>query len=98
MALLLLPRLEASFIMAQKKLVEAACGSKEVLITETGYPSKGSVNGLNVPSPDNQKIAVQSIIEETGGDCTILTTFDDFWKPSGSYGIEQYFGSIDLFA
>ncbi|KAK6457095.1 family 17 glucosidase SCW11 precursor [Scheffersomyces xylosifermentans] len=86
-----------AFVLNQKEMVEGICGSKSVFITETGYPSAGQANGLNVPSPENQVVALQTIIEQTGGDCTILTTFDDFWKPPGPFGIEPYFGAITLF-
>lgn len=85
------------YIMSQKGQVEEICGGKSVFITETGYPSKGDTNGNNVPSAQNQYLAIQSIIEKTGGDVTILTTFNDYWKQPGPYGIEQYFGTIDLY-
>lgn len=86
-----------SFVMGQKQLVQDACGSSKILITETGYPSKGNTNGKNVPSSENQDIAIKSILDHTGGDVTILTTYNDFWKHPGPYGIEQWFGTINLF-
>lgn len=86
-----------SFIMTEKKMVEKSCPSMKVLITETGYPSKGDTNGKNVPSEENQSKAIKSILDETDGDITILTTYNDFWKDPGPYNIEQYFGSIKLF-
>jgi exo-beta-1,3-glucanase (GH17 family) len=85
-----------SFVSQQKSQVEGVCGGKSVFITETGYPSKGKTNGKNVPTPDNQKIALQSIFSACGTDVTILTAFDDFWKQPGPYGIEQYFGALYL--
>ena len=85
------PKDAGSYIVHQQQQVAEICGGKSVLITETGYPSKGSTLGVNVPSPENQEIAISSIIKETGGDCTILTTYNDFWKDPGPYGIEQYF-------
>ena len=91
------PKDAGSYIVHQQQQVAEICGGKSVLITETGYPSKGSTLGVNVPSPENQEIAISSIIKETGGDCTILTTYNDFWKDPGPYGIEQYFGVIQLF-
>ncbi|ODV81458.1 glycoside hydrolase family 17 protein [Suhomyces tanzawaensis NRRL Y-17324] len=87
-----------SFVAGQKKLVEAVCGSKQVVITETGYPSQGDLNGANQPSPENQQIAIKAILDSTGGDVTILTTYNDFWKHPGPHGIEQYFGTIQLFS
>ncbi|KAI3404171.1 SCW11 [Candida oxycetoniae] len=92
------PENAGSYITSQQAQVLALCNGKSVWITETGYPSKGKTLGLNVPSPENQKIAVSSIMEATGGDVTILTTYNDFWKDPGPYGIEQYFGVIQLLA
>lgn len=86
-----------SFIMGQKAIVEGICGSKLVSITETGYPHSGNVNGNQIPSPANQAAAIKSMIEATGGDLTILTTFDDLWKNPGDYNIEQSFGTIELY-
>lgn len=68
----------------------------DVVVTETGYPSAGITNGKNVPSPLNQKIAIQNIFDIVGTNVTILTTFNDYWKQPGNYGIEQSFGIIQL--
>lgn len=84
------------YVMEQKAQIELLC-SKSAFVTETGYPHKGDTNGNNVPSTENQYIAIKAIIDLTGGDVTILTTFDDFWKLPGEYGVEQYFGTIQLF-
>lgn len=85
-----------SFVAGQKKIVEEICTGKKVFITETGYPSQGNTNGLNVPSKENQAIAIKSILDTVGSEVTILTMYNDFWKDPGSYGIEQYFGAYDL--
>ncbi|CCE65306.1 hypothetical protein TPHA_0K01730 [Tetrapisispora phaffii CBS 4417] len=85
-----------SFVKGQYDLTVAACGSKNVVITETGFPSAGNQNGGNIPSKANQLIAVQSILDEMNKQVTILSTYNDFWKDPGSYGIEQYFGISDL--
>lgn len=84
------------YITSQQKKVSELC-SKKTVITETGYPSKGIKNGNNVPSLVNQYAALKSIMEATNGDCTILSSFDDYWKNPGPYGIEQSFGVIGLF-
>lgn len=82
-------------VTTEQRQVAQIC-SKMTVITETGYPHNGQVNGNNVPTPENQKIALKSILDATGGDVTILTTFDDYWKDQGPYGIEQSFGMINL--
>ncbi|KAI5964236.1 SCW11 [Candida pseudojiufengensis] len=91
------PENSGNYVTSQQSQVASLCNGKSVWITETGYPSQGSTLGLNVPTLLNQKIAIESILKETGGDCTILTTYNDFWKDPGPYGIEQYFGVINLF-
>ncbi|QBM89533.1 Exo-beta-1,3-glucanase, GH17 family [Metschnikowia aff. pulcherrima] len=83
------------YITAQQKQVASIC-SKSAFITETGYPHKGDSYGNNVPSDENQYLALASIMKYTGGDVTILTTYDDMWKNPGPHGIEQYFGMINL--
>lgn len=86
------------FVKGQIGIVQSVCGAKKVWISETGYPSRGITNGGQVPSHDNQIAAVQSIIDVVGRDVVILTTFNDMWKSPGPYGVEQYFGVIDLLA
>ncbi|GEQ68919.1 hypothetical protein JCM33374_g2589 [Metschnikowia sp. JCM 33374] len=83
------------YVFSQTQQVAQIC-AKSAFITETGYPHKGNVFGNNVPSPENQVIALQSIMQYTGGNATILTTYDDYWKSPGPHGIEQYFGMINL--
>lgn len=84
------------YVASQKAQIEELC-SKNTLVVETGYPSQGDTNGNNVPSAENQAAAILSILNYLDNDVTILTTFDDFWKQPGPYGIEQYFGAINLF-
>ena len=83
------------FVKGQVEIVQKSCGTSNVVITETGYPSQGDVNGENVPSKANQLIAVQSILD-LNSDVTILTFTNDYWKDPGPYGIEQYFGIRDI--
>ncbi|CDO94669.1 unnamed protein product [Kluyveromyces dobzhanskii CBS 2104] len=85
-----------SFVKNQLQIVKDVCGTDNVRVTETGYPSSGIQNGGNIPSKDNQIIAVNGILEELGGDVTILSSFNDYWKNPGSYGVEQSFGVLDF--
>lgn len=84
------------YVTKQQKQVANLC-SKKAVITETGYPSRGQDNGNNSPSLLNQFLAIKSIIDETNGDCTILSTYNDLWKNPGPHGIEQYFGVAGFF-
>ncbi|CCK70113.1 putative glucan endo-1,3-beta-D-glucosidase KNAG_0D03670 [Huiozyma naganishii CBS 8797] len=81
-----------SFVKGQLNIVQNTCGGKNVVITETGYPSRGIQNGNNIPSQENQIVAVQSILDELNQQVTILSYTDDYWKAPGPYGIEQFFG------
>ncbi|CAB4253036.1 similar to Saccharomyces cerevisiae YGR279C SCW4 Cell wall protein with similarity to glucanases [Maudiozyma barnettii] len=83
------------WVLEQIQRVWTACGGKkDVLITESGWPSQGQTYGLAVPSEANQKTAISSI-EDTCGSATILfTAFNDYWKADGAYGVEKYFGIL----
>lgn len=85
-----------TFVKGQVALTQQSCGSKSVVVTETGYPSSGAQNGGNIPTQANQILAVQNILNEMDTEVTILSCFNDFWKNPGPYGIEQYFGVIHL--
>ncbi|SCU87617.1 LAMI_0D06788g1_1 [Lachancea mirantina] len=81
-----------SFVKSQIALTQQICGTSNIMVTETGYPSSGIQNGGNDPSTANQIIAVQSILDELNSEVTILSTYNDLWKAPGPYGIEQSFG------
>ncbi|KAG0681221.1 hypothetical protein C6P42_004305 [Pichia californica] len=85
-----------TFVAGQIDIVKGVCGDLDIVVTETGYPNEGNVNGNNVPSAENQLLAVQSILDVVGTEVTILTTFENLWKSPGSYNIEQHFGIIQL--
>ncbi|SCU92686.1 LAME_0F01046g1_1 [Lachancea meyersii CBS 8951] len=81
-----------TFVKGQFELIQQICGTNNVVVTETGYPSDGDQNGGNIPSAENQLTAVQNILNEMGQQVTILSTFDDLWKQPGPYNIENHFG------
>lgn len=85
------------FVLAQISTVQSACNNRQVQITETGYPSSGNVNGLNVPSPANQAVAIKSILEALNYKGVLFTCFNDLWKAPGPYNVEQAFGALNLF-
>ncbi|KAL3231698.1 putative family 17 glucosidase SCW11 [Nakaseomyces bracarensis] len=84
-----------SFVKGQIELIQQVCGTGNVVVTETGYPSAGIQNGGNIPSKANQLLAIQKILEATNQQVTLLACFDDYWKAPGPYGIEQHFGILD---
>lgn len=85
-----------TFVKGQLEMIQELCGTQNVVVTETGYPSAGIQNGGNNPSIENQIKAVQNILNEMNQDVTVLSTYNDYWKDPGSYGIEQSFGIIQL--
>ncbi|KAK2768688.1 hypothetical protein FQN54_000544 [Arachnomyces sp. PD_36] len=88
-----------SFVAEQVKLItDAAGGDKVTVITETGWPSEGSTNGLAIPSVVNQGIAIASLKKTLGGGeergLYLLSAFDTQWKADngGTFGTEKYWG------
>lgn len=78
---------------AAKVCPEAAAKGK--FITEIGWPKSGMANGLAVASPENQKIAMKSILEKVGSESCAFSFQNDTWKAPGALGVEQYFGCAD---
>lgn len=77
--------------------VADACGidSSAVLVTESGWPSKGDTNGEAVPSSENQAAAISAIKSAAGSQTFVFTAFNDYWKQPGYLNVEQYFGILD---
>jgi exo-beta-1,3-glucanase (GH17 family) len=65
-----------SFVNGQISITKNACNGKSVFVTEAGYPHKGKANGGNVPSYDNQRIALTSLFQATKGYVTFFTFRD----------------------
>ena len=86
------PETAGSFMLSQVQVTRDVCGTDNIVITDTGFPYKGDTNGGNVPSRDNQVIALQNIFDVMNNQVTVLAWEDDMWKDPGPYGIEQYFG------
>jgi exo-beta-1,3-glucanase (GH17 family) len=70
---------------------------KQILITETGWPTNGAVNGKAVPSLENQRIAIAAIKEafaDHAGDVILFSAFDDLWKQKtmATFNADQHWG------
>ncbi|PHH74819.1 hypothetical protein CDD83_4495 [Cordyceps sp. RAO-2017] len=78
--------------------VKTACpGSKKVVVTETGWPTKGDPNGRAVPSISNQRFAMDSIKHEFSsdpGDVIFFSAFNDLWKKreQTTFNADQFWG------
>jgi len=83
-----------SFVSQQASTIVGKSG-KPVIITESGWPYNGSANGDAVPSLDNQRIAISSLLSAFSSDPDRLILFQGFdasYKNPGALGVEQYFG------
>lgn len=74
----------------------ACSGAKSVLISESGWPSRGEPNGMAVPSPQNLQTAISSLKSYIGNDVLLFTAYNDFWKSPGAFDTEQYWGILNV--
>lgn len=70
---------------------------KHIVVTETGWPMNGAVNGLAVPGLENQKLAIDSIkktFADHPGDIMLFSAFNDLWKEKTmtTFNADQYWG------
>lgn len=78
----------------------AAAKGKQVIITETGWPSQGEVLGGAVPSSDNAMayfVSTYEWAEEEGVDIIYFTSFDEDWKVSKEGDCGAYWGLWDKY-
>jgi len=71
--------------------------NQKIVITETGWPSRGTANGAAVPSPENQATAVGSLKSAFAGNpenVILFTAFNDMWKTAAAatFNAEQFWG------
>lgn len=90
------PEDSGTFLVNTISELSSLCG-KNVMITETGWPTQGDNYGSCVPGTSEQLSAIKSIVEANGvADVTLMfTTYDDYWKSPGPYGVEQHWGIFD---
>ncbi|KAH3685135.1 hypothetical protein WICPIJ_003902 [Wickerhamomyces pijperi] len=93
------PQEAGPWLAAQMEELRQICGvgpNAEIVLAEAGWPSRGLTFGqLGIPSKDNQLIAVKSIVDVVGANTILFTTFNDYWKPDGSHGVEKFWGLLD---
>jgi exo-beta-1,3-glucanase (GH17 family) len=83
-----------SFVKSQVAMVKNACNNKRVIVTESGWPHQGNSHNMAVASPDNQRIALDSIRSNFKNDMFLFNAFDDPWKANtaSTFNAEQYWG------
>lgn len=84
------------FVKSEIERVKSACNSKRVVVTESGWPHQGDPNGEAVPSPENQRKALDSIRSTFDSDIFIHNAFDSTWKSdwASSFNAERFWGVI----
>lgn len=86
------PSNSGSWLSQQISNLESACGSSDILITETGWPTQGDTYGSCVPSIPNQLAAIKSIMSKFSDQVFMFTMYNDYWKDPGSSNVEQHWG------
>ena len=86
-----------AFVKKQAELVSSAAGGKKTVITESGWPHQGAVNGEAAPSDQDQETALASLraaFKGTDGELYLFSAFDDAWKVDNAmtFGTERYWG------
>ena len=64
---------------------------------ETGWPTRGMVNGVARPGKLEQAEAVRGIVKLAGRRSVIVGWGDDVWKEEGDLGVERAWGCEGLF-
>jgi exo-beta-1,3-glucanase (GH17 family) len=90
-----------NFLNTQMGTLRDALSNKNqrIMITETGWPWRGSTNGKAVPSPENQAAALTSIkgaFTSHPQDVVLFTSYNDLWKKSSAYtfNADQFWGFL----
>ena len=91
------PHNAGPYALEQAHSVSAAAGGKHTMITESGWPHAGEANGAAIPSPENQRVAVESLrrsFAHRGDDLILFTAFDDLWKDDNrwTFNAERFWG------
>ncbi|KAL6712094.1 hypothetical protein ACN47E_003137 [Coniothyrium glycines] len=86
---------------AAQQLEQAAkvcpgAAAKGKYITEIGWPSAGDANGKAIAGKEQQKIAMQKIVEKVGAESCLFSFQNDGWKHPGALNVEQNFGCTDV--
>ncbi|KAL9028617.1 MAG: hypothetical protein Q9196_003047 [Gyalolechia fulgens] len=74
----------------------AKATGKIVVVTETGWPTQGSPNGIAIPSPQNHQAAISSIGGALSSNVIYFSAYNDLWKKDGpnTFGAERFWGLL----
>lgn len=82
------------FVLSQAQMVASQSG-KKVVITESGWPHKGTKgNNVGNPTLEEQTAAIASLKQTFSSDLILFTAEDDPWKEDGpdTCGAEKFWG------
>ena len=77
-----LPEGAGDFVKKWAQQVSDAAGGKTVVVTESGWPTKGGVNNKAVASPEAHSAAISSLKSAFGGGTNLVLygMYNDEWK------------------
>lgn len=82
-----------TWLKSQVASLKSHCNNgKDILVTESGWPSYGNTVGQAVPSLQNQFDAIQNLGNVMGLQVIMFTMYNDYWKDPGSWNVEQHWG------
>ena len=86
-----------SYVLEQAQQLSETCSGKNVVITETGWPTGGQSYESASPSVANQKTAIASLRSSFSNNLVLFSAFNDLWKQdnAGTYGTEHYWGFME---
>lgn len=86
------------FIHQQMEQASNVCGGKPTYCLEAGWPSAGAPIADAYATPNDQKLAINSIRAEDTGKICYFSPYNDLWKnPNMNGGVEQHFGCLNIF-
>lgn len=68
------------FVKQWADMVSEAANGKNVIVTESGWPSQGEANNKAIASKENQGAAIDSIRLKMGKNVILYNAFNDLWK------------------
>ena len=82
------------FVAQWAEKISRKAGGKRTVVTESGWPTKGSSNKNAVPGKAEHQQAIQSLKQSFKQDLILYTLFDDLWKSDrgDTHGAEKYWG------
>ncbi|KAG6047691.1 hypothetical protein E4U39_000213 [Claviceps sp. Clav50 group G5] len=91
------PTMAGVFVKGQIDILSTICPGNEVINLECGYPLGGKANGLAVPGPEEQAIAIKSIRDSCGHKTVFFDFQNSLWKNPSACECEDKFGLAAVF-